>query len=109
MQSIERPAIQQARQRLQALSEDEQARHQAFVRERALRDEITEKAAAKAEGLIEGEKKGQRIFLRRLLQTRFGPLPSSLEQRLQQASEDELNIWGERVLSAEQLEQVFVD
>ena len=105
MQSIERPAIQQARQRLQALSEDEQARHQAFVRERALRDEITEKAAAKAEGLIDG----QRTFLRRLLQTRFGPLPSSLEQRLQQASEDELNIWGERVLSAEQLEQVFVD
>ena len=121
MQSIERPTIQQARQHLQALSADEQARHQAFVRERALRDEVSEKAAAKAEGIRlgkaegraegerEGKQKGQSALLHRLLQAKFSTLPADLEQRPSNASEDELATWAERVLFAERLEQVFAD
>ena len=121
MQSIERPTVQKARQQLQALSDDEQARRLAFVRERALRDEISEKAAAeargrlagKAEGRVEGLKKGkqegQSVLLQRLLQAKFGTLPDHFEQRLQNASEDELVTWAERVLFAERLEQVFAN
>ena len=121
MQSIERPAVQKARQNLQALSDDEQARHLAFVRERALRDEMSEKAAAeargeargrlagKAEGEREGKQKGQSTLLHRQLQAKFSTLPANLEQRLQNASEDELAIWAERVLFAESLEQVFAN
>ena len=107
MQSIERPAVQKARQNLQALSADEQARHLAFVRERALRDEVSEKAAAKAEGEKEGKQKGQSALLHRQLQAKFSILPADLEQRLSNASEDELATWAERVLFAESLEQVF--
>ena len=103
MQSIERPAVQKARQNLQALSADEQARHLAFVRERALRDEVSEKAAAEARGKVVG----QSTLLRRLLHAKFSTLPADLEQRLQNASEDELSAWAERVLFAESLEQVF--
>ena len=105
MQSIERPTVQKARQQLQALSDDEQARRLAFVRERALRDEISEKAAAKAEG----KQEGQSTILRHLLQAKFGTLPAHVEQHLQNASEDELTTWAERVLFAQQLDQVFAN
>ncbi|MFC3609214.1 hypothetical protein [Stutzerimonas tarimensis] len=103
MQRIESPAVQKARERLQALSADDEAQRLAFVRERALRDEVTEKAEARAEGKIEG----QANTLRRQLQIKFGELPGALEQRLQTASEAELAAWAERVLFAEGLEQVF--
>ena len=111
MQNIERPAVQKARQNLQALSADEQARHLAFVRERALRDEVSEKAAAEARGeargRLAGKQEGQSALLHHLLQAKFGQLSADLEQRLSNASEDELATWAERVLFAESLEQVF--
>ncbi|TBV10489.1 Rpn family recombination-promoting nuclease/putative transposase [Stutzerimonas kirkiae] len=117
MQSIESPAVKKAHARLQALSDDDEARRLAFVRERALHDEVTEKAeaeargrlAGKAEGKIEGKIEGRADSLRRLLQLRFGALPDALEQRLQCADEAELTTWTERVLFAGQLEQVFAE
>lgn len=105
MQGIDRPAIQKARQRLQALSGDELVRYQAFVRERALRDEVSEKAEARAEGKIEG----QTNLLRRQLLAKYGELPTAIEQRLQTADEAQLLVWAERVLFAERLERVFAD
>ncbi|MFC3609215.1 Rpn family recombination-promoting nuclease/putative transposase [Stutzerimonas tarimensis] len=111
MQSIESPAVQKARERLQALSADDEAQRLAFVRERALRDEVTEKAEAEAKGRAEGRAEGKAIgqanTLRRQLQIKFGELPDAFEQRLQTASEAELTAWAERVLFAEGLEQVF--
>ncbi|QLF93420.1 Rpn family recombination-promoting nuclease/putative transposase [Pseudomonas sp. ABC1] len=115
MQSIERPAIKKAREYLQTLSDDDEARRLAFVRERALHDEVTEKAeaeargrlAGKAEGKIEGKIEGRADTLRHLLQLKFGALPDVLEQRLQNADEAELTVWTERVLFAKQLGQVF--
>ncbi|TBU93267.1 hypothetical protein DNJ95_12025 [Stutzerimonas kirkiae] len=115
MQSIESPAIKKARERLQALSDDDEARRLAFVRERALHDEVTEKAeaeargrlAGKAEGKIEGKIEGRADTLRNQLRLKFGALPDAFEQRLQSADEAELTTWTERVLFAEQLEQVF--
>jgi predicted transposase YdaD len=82
-------------------------RYQAFVRERALHDEVTEKAQARAEGKAEGKIEGRTDVLRRQLQVKFGQLPATVEQRLQAANETELITWTERVLFAERLEQVF--
>jgi len=109
MRTIERPAIQKAYQHLHALSGDDLARHQAFVRERALRDEITEKAFAEAKGRTEGRTEGQTDLLRRLLRAKFGELPPSAEQRLRHAEPTQLEHWAEQVLFAERLEQVFGD
>lgn len=96
---------------LQALSGDDLVRYQAFVRERALHDEVTEKAQAraegKAEGKIEGKIEGRADMLHHLLQAKFGQLPAAIEQCLQTANEAELITWAERVLFAERLEQVF--
>jgi len=103
MQQIQHPPIQKAYQHLHALSGDELARREAFVRERALRDEITEKAAAKAEGIAIG----QSNILLHLLRSKFGELPPSVTERLHNAEPAQLVHWADRVLFAETLEQVF--
>jgi hypothetical protein len=58
-------------------------------------------------GLQQGIQQGEVIVLKRLLTKRFGPLPEWAEQRLEQASPQELEAWAERVLEAPRLEEVF--
>jgi predicted transposase/invertase (TIGR01784 family) len=55
------------------------------------------------EGRLEGEVK----FLQRLLTKRFGQLPDWIVDKLKQANIDQLEIWGERVLDAVGLENIF--
>ena len=45
----------------------------------------------------------------RLLTKRFGPLSADIHARLMQATTDQLERWGERLLDAESLEDVFDD
>ena len=42
-----------------------------------------------------------------MLKRRFQQLPSWVEERLGQASREELQSWAERVLDAESLDEVF--
>ncbi len=73
------------------------------------------KANYKREGLMEGRQEGrqeglqqgQALFFQNLLTKRFGPLPTEVETRLNQASPEQLQAWGERLLSAEHLADVF--
>jgi Domain of unknown function (DUF4351) len=58
-------------------------------------------------GIEKGRQQGAVIVLKRQLTRRFGPLPAWAEQRLEQASPQELEGWAERVLEARQLEDVF--
>ena len=60
-----------------------------------------------AEGETEGELKGERKLLRRLLIHRFGVLPGWAEAKLAVAAPAQLEAWGERVLDAATLEEVF--
>ncbi|GAB6042894.1 Rpn family recombination-promoting nuclease/putative transposase [Endothiovibrio diazotrophicus] len=62
-----------------------------------------------AEGLAEGQRKGERTLLSRLLALRFGPLPEWAGDRLEEASQEALERWGERILDAQTLEQVFAE
>ena len=59
-------------------------------------------------GLQQGLQQGEVIMLKRLLTRRFGPLPTWAEQRLEQASLQELEGWADRVLEAQRLEYIFV-
>jgi hypothetical protein len=59
-------------------------------------------------GIEKGLRQGAVIVLKRLLTRRFGSLPAWAEQRLEQASPQELEGWADRVLEAQQLEDVFV-
>ncbi len=111
MNAITHEPIRQAMQQLHDLSADEEAQRMAFVRERALRDEKSELNAARREGrqegLQEGRQEGHVATLARLLQLKFGPLSDSTQQRLEQADEARLDLWTERILSAQSLQEVF--
>ena len=58
MSQLSYPPVQQALEMLKNLSADVETQRKAFVRERALRDEISQLASARMEGLQEGERKG---------------------------------------------------
>ena len=58
-------------------------------------------------GIGKGLQQGEATLLRRQLVRQFGPLPSWAEQRLEQASLEELEHWADRVLEASKLAEVF--
>ena len=111
MGDIEEPAVREAIARLERLSADGRARRAAFVRERALRDEITarreEREKGREEGLAEGQLRGETIVLMRMLSKRFGPLPNSIAQRIESADASMIERWLDRVLDAAALGEVF--
>ena len=58
-------------------------------------------------GLKEGIGSGHRDLLLRLLETKFGPLDARTRERVQAARPQRLLRWGERLLAAERLADVF--
>ena len=60
-----------------------------------------------AKGRVEGRVEGESRFLRRLLERRFGVLPEWASDQLTRASEQQLEAWGEALLTAPTLEAVF--
>jgi hypothetical protein len=65
-----------------------------------LRETVTEWTR---QWLAEGEAR----MLTRQLEQKFGPLDVADQQRIQQADAEELLVWGERLLKAESLAEVF--
>jgi hypothetical protein len=60
-----------------------------------------------AEGLQKGRLLGEAALLERLLTRRFGPLPDDVRKLLDTATTGELETWGDRVLDATKLTEVF--
>ena len=59
------------------------------------------------QGIEQGIGRGEMILLRRMLRQRFGELPSAIEIRLNQASIADLELWGDRILEATTLTDIF--
>ena len=59
------------------------------------------------EGRAEGRKDGAATLLILQLRKRFGDLPDSVRTRVSEASSDELERWGERLLEVSSLDDVF--
>ncbi|MFZ4526175.1 MAG: DUF4351 domain-containing protein, partial [Chlorobium sp.] len=59
------------------------------------------------EGIVEGRVEGQSKLLKRQLELRFGALPQWAAEKLTSATEQELETWGESILSAPTLEAMF--
>ena len=59
------------------------------------------------QGILQGQAEGERALLAKQLQRRFGALDPETKQRLYDATTDELERWGENVLEAQTLEEVF--
>jgi hypothetical protein len=50
---------------------------------------------------------GEALLLQRLLARRFGPLPTAVIARIAAATVEEIETWGDRVLDAKSLDEVF--
>lgn len=76
-------------------------------------EQIEQKAEARgylagiAEGKAEGKAQGEAAILVRLLKRKFHMVPEQYLQRIQQADADTLLVWGENLLEAETLSEVF--
>jgi hypothetical protein len=60
-----------------------------------------------AEGEARGRMQGKADMLRKLLALRFGELSKATEARIVAANEVDLDVWVERVMTAETLESVL--
>ena len=58
-------------------------------------------------GLQQGLQQGEYLLLMRLIKHKFHIIPEKYQQKLSSASADELLIWGEQLLDADSLEDVF--
>jgi predicted transposase/invertase (TIGR01784 family) len=72
-------------------------------------EEATKKGVqqGRQEGIQQGMQQGEGILLRRQLIRRFGTLSNVIEARLTQASTEQLESWGDRILDAKSLDEVF--
>ena len=107
MATISHAPIQQALNRVRQLSADEEAQRLAFVRERAMRDEVSYLSEARQEGLKEGQHNALATTLLQLLTLKFGTPPEVVQARVQQANAETLHGWIAQVLTAENVDQVF--
>jgi hypothetical protein len=65
------------------------------------------KRQGRQEGRLEGRQEGEAALLLRQLELRFGPLDETTGARVRRADADTLLKWGERVLMATSLDDVF--
>ena len=85
--------------RIREPSADEETRRLAFVRERALRDEVSFLNDARREEASDN--------LRSLVKLKFGDVPQWVEDRVEQADHAQLKSWMDKVLFADSLDEMF--
>ena len=61
------------------------------------------------QGIQQGMQLGEALLLQRLLTRRFGELPAAQQAKLSAATPAQLETWGDRVLDASSLDEVFGD
>ena len=64
-------------------------------------------ATGRAKGLVEGRAEGEATALVRILQKRFGALPTAVRQRVSTAGAGAIETWLERAIDSPDLESVF--
>ena len=109
MADIRHEPVQEALEHVRILSANDRERRLAFVRERALRDEVSFLKEARQEGEQKGQHQGIEGTLRKQITLKFGELPAWADERLTQASDAQLDVWVARILTADSLEALLTD
>ena len=111
-------------QSLEQMSQTKEERLRALARERAVWDYNTEIQVAEErgeqrglekgiekgmkKGMEKGREEGMKIFLRSMIETKFGqPLPDWVLSRLRAATPEQLQHWGVSLTQAQRLEDIF--
>ena len=109
--AMQHPILKDAKDALEKLSADPDARERAERREIELKlyeyGAAIVRAEGRVEGRAEGRLEGKQSALLGQLTTKFGDLPSVVQTRLAIATEVDLDRWLKRLLSADTLEAVF--
>jgi hypothetical protein len=99
----EDPMMATAKEALDKLSQDPAVHRMARERADAIKLYELDLAACRADGRAEGEAK----LLLKQLGVRFGPLSDVTRARVEAATVEQLETWGERILSAPTLDEVL--
>jgi predicted transposase/invertase (TIGR01784 family) len=105
--AMENPVLKQAKDALDRLSADPDARLRAEQREMALFSHELGLSRAHRDGVQQGRVQGKAELLQRQLTLKFGSVPADVAGRVASATDEELANWADRVLSATTLESVF--
>jgi hypothetical protein len=97
---VDDPVLKQAKDALDRLSADPDARIRAEQREMALFSYELGLSTARREGIAQGKAE----LLQRQLTLKFGAVPADVAGRVASATGEELASWADRVLSATTLE-----
>ena len=60
-------------------------------------------------GMQQGLRQGRSHLLHRMLTRRFNPLPAWVDDRLEGADPEQLELWADRLMEASKIEEVFAD
>ncbi len=60
------------------------------------------------QGIQQGIQQGEMAIIKHQLTRRFGQLPEWANERLAQASSDELKLWADRLLDAASIDEIFI-
>ena len=99
MANVAHEPVKKAMSRIRELSADEETRRLAFVRERALRDEVS--------FLNDARREEAGNNLRSLIKLKFGDVPQWVEELVEQADHSQLKAWMDKVLFADSLDEMF--
>ncbi len=58
---------------------------------------------------LKGRREGEAALLTRLLARKFGPLDAEARRKMETADAEQLLTWGEHLLTATSLQEVFVE
>ena len=105
----EDPIMREAKETLEELSADPQTRLAAQTREMHLVAYYDALAAEREAGEAEGIAKGKADMLLKILDKRFGSLPTAVAERIQVASLTQLDGWIEDVLDISSLAELMKD
>jgi predicted transposase/invertase (TIGR01784 family) len=105
--AMQYPILKEAKDALDRLSADPEARERAERREIELKLYEYGARTIREEGREEGRSEGKQQTLLRQLAIKFGELPSEVEARTMAATERDLDLWLESLLSAPTLDAVF--
>ncbi len=82
-----------------------EARHMLQERMKEFKQDLL--AQGEKKGELKGELKGERKLLIKIAQHRFGTLPQQQLEKIEQATNEQLEQWGIKIIDAKSLDEVF--